>query len=70
MEAAGFLHDLILAGPYRIHTVPTDHGTRCTLRKQDIRDVRHIFDRGCDAPCSGCAAAPSGDRTAMASRTA
>jgi len=40
MEAAWFLRDLILAGPYRIHTVPTD--------------------RGCDAPCSGCAAALSG----------
>jgi len=60
MEAAQFLRDLITAVPYRIHTVLADHDVQFTPRKQDIWDIQHIFDRGCDEPCSGCAAAPSG----------
>ena len=48
MEAAQFLRDLILATPYRIHTVLTDNGVQFTPRKQDIWDVQHIFDRVCD----------------------
>ena len=42
MKAARLLRALILAVPCEVHWVPTDHGTRCTPRKQDIRDVRHI----------------------------
>jgi transposase InsO family protein len=47
MEAAQFLRDLILAVPYRIHTVLTDNGVQFTPRKQDIWDIQHIF-RVCD----------------------
>ena len=35
-------------------------GIQFTARKQDIWDCQHIFDRVCDEPCSGLAAAPSG----------
>src|SRR5918993_4247403 len=48
MEAAQFLRDLIEAVPYRVHTVLTDNGIQFTARKQDVWDVRHIFDRVCD----------------------
>ena len=48
MEAARFLRDLIVAVPYRIHTVLTDNGVQFTARKQDIWDSQHIFDRVCD----------------------
>jgi len=48
MEAAQFLRDLILAVPYRIHTILTDDGVQFTPRKQDIWDIQHIFDRVCD----------------------
>ena len=48
MEAAQVLRDLIEAVPYRIHTVLTDNGIQFTARKQDIWDLRHIFDRVCD----------------------
>jgi transposase InsO family protein len=47
MEAAQFLRDLVEAVPYRIHTVLTDNGVQFTLRKQDIWDGEHIFDRVC-----------------------
>ena len=47
MEAAQFLRDLILAGPYRIHTVPTDHGIRFANRTGDQYAFVHIFDRVC-----------------------
>jgi transposase InsO family protein len=48
IEAAQFLHDLIEAVPYRIHTVLTDNGIQFTPRKQDIYNGRHIFDRVCE----------------------
>jgi transposase InsO family protein len=48
MEAARFLRELIEAVPYRIHTVLTDNGVQSTPRQQDVRDGRHVFDRGCD----------------------
>ena len=48
MEAAQFLRDFIEAVPYRIHTMLTDNGVQFTLRRQDIYDSQHIFDRVCD----------------------
>jgi hypothetical protein len=70
MAAALFLRDLILAVPYRIHTVLTDNRIQFTNRAHDQYAFTHIFDRVCDEPYSGCAAAPSGDRKAMASSIA
>ena len=47
MIAAQFLHNLIAAVPYRIHTILTDNGVRFTNRKQDRFAFVHIFDRVC-----------------------
>jgi transposase InsO family protein len=47
MEAAQFLRDLILAAPYRIHTVLTDNGIQFTNRTCDQYAFVHIFDRVC-----------------------
>jgi transposase InsO family protein len=48
MEAADFLHELIQAVPYRIHTVLTDNGVQFTNRTSDRYAFAHIFDRVCD----------------------
>ena len=47
MEAAQFLHDLLPAPPYRIHTVLTDNRIQFTNRALDARAFAHIFDRVC-----------------------
>jgi transposase InsO family protein len=47
MEAAQFLHDLLPALPYRIHTVLTDNGIQFTNRALDAHAFAHIFDRVC-----------------------
>jgi hypothetical protein len=43
MEVAQFLRDLILAVPYRIHTVLTDNGVQFTNRTCDQYAFVHIF---------------------------
>jgi transposase InsO family protein len=47
MEAAQFLHDLLQALPYRIHTVLTHNGIQFTNRALDAHAFAHIFDRVC-----------------------
>jgi IS30 family transposase len=47
MEAAQFLHDLLQAQPYRIHTVLTDNGIQFTNRALDAHAFAHILDRVC-----------------------
>lgn len=47
MVAAQFLRNLILAAPYKIHTILTDNGIQFTNRKQDTSAFEHIFDRVC-----------------------
>jgi hypothetical protein len=46
-EAAQFLHQLLGALPYAIHTVLTDNGIQFTNRKQDKQAFEHLFDRVC-----------------------
>ena len=48
-EAAGFLRELVEAAPCRIHAVLADDGIQFTARRRDVRDLRHISDRVCDA---------------------
>jgi transposase InsO family protein len=43
--AAQFLQNLIAAIPYKIHTVPTDHGIQFTNRKRTLYAFHHSFDR-------------------------
>lgn len=47
IEAAQFLHNLIKALPYKIHTILTDNGIQFTNRKKDTYAFAHIFDRVC-----------------------
>jgi transposase-like protein len=47
MIAADFLHNLITAVPYKIHTILTDNGIQFTNRKSDQWAWKHIFDRVC-----------------------
>jgi transposase InsO family protein len=47
MAAAQFLHELIAAVPYRLHTVLTDNGVQFTNRSRDTCAFEHIFDRVC-----------------------
>ena len=47
MIAAEFLRKLIVAVPYKIHTILTDNGIQFTNRKQDKHAFTHIFDRVC-----------------------
>jgi transposase InsO family protein len=47
MNAAKFLHHLIEAVPYAIHTILTDNGIQFTDRKTDRPSFEHIFDRVC-----------------------
>lgn len=47
MEAAQFLRNVIVAVPYKIHTVLTDNGIQFTNRKTDRHAFPHIFDRVC-----------------------
>ena len=47
MNAAKFLHHLIKAVPYTIHTILTDNGIQFTDRKTDRLSFEHIFDRIC-----------------------
>jgi len=47
LEAAQFLRDLLLAPPYRIHTVLTDNGIQFTNWALVARAFAHIFDRVC-----------------------
>lgn len=47
MVAAQFLRNLILALPYRVHTVLTDNGVQFANRQQDRHAMAHIFDRVC-----------------------
>lgn len=47
MVAAQFLRDLIVAVPYKIHTILTDNGVQFTNRKKDAGAFQHIFDRVC-----------------------
>jgi hypothetical protein len=48
LAAARFLHNLIGAVPYAIHTGLIDSGIQFTNRKQDRHAFEHIFDRVCD----------------------
>lgn len=45
--AADFLHNLLKAVPYRIHTVLTDNGIQFANRTCDKHAFMHIFDRVC-----------------------
>lgn len=45
--AVGFLHSVIEAFPYELHTVLTDNGIQFTNRAQDRYAFRHLFDRVC-----------------------
>lgn len=47
MEAAQFLRNLLIAVPYKIHTILTDNGIQFTNRKKDKYAFMHIFDRIC-----------------------
>jgi transposase InsO family protein len=47
MLAADFLRNLIVAVPYKIHTILTDNGIQFTNRKSDQWAWMHIFDRVC-----------------------
>ena len=47
MAAAQFLRDLIVATPYRLHTVLTDNGIQFTHRNSDVFAMEHIFSRVC-----------------------
>lgn len=47
MIAAGFLHHLIQALPYQIHTILTDNGIQFKNREQDRTAMEHIFGRTC-----------------------
>lgn len=47
MIAAEFLRKLVIAVPYKIHTILTDNGIQFTNRKQDKYAFTHIFDRVC-----------------------
>jgi len=50
MTAVAFLHDLIKALPYAIHTILTDNGIQFTnLARHKFAGV-HIFDRVCAEP--------------------
>lgn len=46
--AIGFLHAVVAAFPYRIHTVLTDNGVQFANRQQDRWEGRHFFSRACD----------------------
>ena len=46
--AVGFLHAVVAALPYQIHTVLTDNGIQFTNRAQDRWNGRHFFGRTCD----------------------
>lgn len=47
LEAAQFLHNLIKAVPYRLHTVLTDNGIQFANRARDRYAFEHIFGRTC-----------------------
>jgi IS30 family transposase len=47
MIAAAFLHHLIAAVPYTIHTLLSDNGIPFTHRKKDRYAFAPIFDRVC-----------------------
>jgi transposase InsO family protein len=48
MEAAQFLRDLILAAPYRIHTILTDNGVQLSdLARTGEQVMVHPFTRLC-----------------------
>lgn len=47
VQAADFLHSLIKAVPYKIHTILTDNGIQFTNREVDKHAWLHIFDRIC-----------------------
>ena len=46
--AVGFLHAVVAAFPYELHTVLTDNGIQFTDRKQDRWNGRHFFGHTCD----------------------
>ena len=46
--AIGFLHAVVAAFPYRLHTVLTDNGIQFANRAQDRWNGRHFFGRACD----------------------
>jgi transposase InsO family protein len=45
--ACQFLHQLIEAVPYHIHTILTDNGIQFTNRRKDKWAFKHLFDRIC-----------------------
>ena len=47
MVAAPFLHNLIAAVPYKIHTVLIDNGIQLTDPSRDPYTFRPLFERVC-----------------------